>query len=299
MRSSLVACLLTLMWSTALSAPAGGSVKPESQDIINFGTDITVGIDLSAQRQHQIFQDSSADIDTLSLLPYLQTGNWLFTLDLPWQHARGEYFVIGEQPSPRLVCRVSGTVLQSHPRFARYVSNNCQPLTTATSAANDASGVGDVVAFARYGVPLDNLGIWLGSVGVGYQADTGDVDKGLGSGVRDVMLEGSADARIGKFSVLGVAGYAWIVGGDAAQGTDDYLYMTFSLGYRVLRWLALRAAWDYQQAYTPGGADVQAATASVGFRPVERLRLHFYAKDYFDAAAYPDREYGGYVTWPF
>jgi hypothetical protein len=285
--------------SASVWAVPGGSLKSESQEVVDFGADTITGIDFSVQRQHQIFQDSSADVDTVSLLPYLQTGNWLFTLDLPWQHAHGEYFVISEQLSPRLVCRASSTFLQNHPRIARYVSNNCQPTTTTNTAINDVSGMGDISGFAHYGRPLDNRGIWLGSVGLGYQADSGDVDKGLGSGMRNVMLEGSADVKIGKFSAIGVAGYTWIIGGPASQGTNTYAYVSLDLRYRVVQWVTLGAAWDFQQAYVPGGDDVLAATASIGFRALEKLRLRFYAKDYLDVATYPDREYGAYVTWSF
>lgn len=298
MHRALIACGLALI-SVSAGAVPGGSLKSDSQETVDFGADTVTGIDLSAQRQHQIFQDSSADVDTVSLLPYLQTGNWLFTLDLPWQHAHGEYFVVSEQPSPRFVCRASSTFLQNHPRIARYVSNNCLPTTTTDTAINDVSGIGDVTGFVHYGRSLDSHGIWLGSVGLGYQADSGDVGKGLGSGLRDVMLEASADAKIGRFSTIAVAGYTWIVGGEAARNTNDYVYITLNGGYRVLRWLTLSAAWDYQQAYVPDGDNVQSVTAAVGFRPLKKVRLRLYAKDYLDVAAYPDREYGGYATWSF
>ncbi len=225
--------------------------------------------------------------------------NWLFTLDLPWQHAHGEYFVVSEQPSPRFVCLAFSTFLQSHPCIACYVSNNGRPTTTISSAINDVSGMGDIIGFVHYGRSLDSHGIWLGSVSLGYQTDSGEVGKGLGSGLRDAIPEASADAKIGRFSAIAVAGYTWIVGGEAAQNTNDYVYITLNGRYRALRWLTLSAAWDYQQAYVPDGDNVQSVMASIGFRPLKKVRQRFYSKDYLDVAAYPEREYDGYATWSF
>ncbi len=73
MHRALIACGLALISVSAEAVP-GGSLKSEFQEAGDFGARTVTGIDLSAQRQHQIFQDSSADVDTVSLLPYPQTG---------------------------------------------------------------------------------------------------------------------------------------------------------------------------------------------------------------------------------
>ena len=160
-------------------------------------------------------------------------------------------------------------------------------------------GIGDITAFVHYGMPLDDRGIWLGSVGLGYKADSGDVDEGMGSGTRDVMAEGILGAGIGKFNATAVAGYTWIVGGDAEEGTDDYAYATLDLSVKPLQWLALGVSWDYQQAYVEVGDNAQWFTAYVGFKPLDSLRVRLYSKDYRDTVGYPDKEYGGYVGLSF
>jgi hypothetical protein len=299
MRRLSFACIFMLSSAAVFAAPGGtasNSAIPGDEYVIASDGETDFGIDVRAQREHQEFEDSSADIDTVSLQPWLQVGNWNFSLDVPWVHAKGEYFVVGgAQPSPKYVCQASSAFLQEHPRLARYVSNTCTPTTTTSSGSHDEQGVGDITVFTHYGNALDDAGIWVGSAGLGYKADSGDVEKGLGSGTQDLMAEGVLGANLGKFSATAVVGYAWIVGGDAEEFADDYAYASLDLAVKPLQWLALGINWDFQQAYVPDGDDVQSIGVYVGFRPIDHLSLRLYGKDYRDTAGYPDKEYGGYV----
>lgn len=296
MRRLHFACVLMFAATAAFAA----SIVTEDEYTIASSDQTDFGVDLRAEREHQEFEDSSADIDTLSVQPWLQIDNWSFSLDVPWQRAEGEYFLVGgAQPAPKNICQVPSSFLQKYPRLAATAGATCPTNAPATSEVREESGIGDITGFVHYGKPLDDRGVWLGSVGLGYKADSGDVEEGMGSGTRDVMAEGILGAGIGKFNATAVAGYTWIVGGDAEEGTNDYAYATLDLAAKPLRWLTLGVSWDYQEAYVSVGDDVQWLTAYVGLNPLDYLRVRLYTKDYRDTLGYPETEYGGYVGLSF
>lgn len=291
MRNTVLACLLTA-GSTAAMAAEG--------DAVNFGMDISAG------RQHQSFTDSSANLDTVSVQPYLQAGNWDVSLDLPWQRAQGDFFVNNNfQPAPSFRCQQYSALTATqvsrlaarYPKLAQALSTQCP--TTSNTGSNEVSGLGDATLFAHYAVPLDNDGVWLGSLGLGYKADNGDAESGLGSGTSDARFEAALSAQIGKVSGTVVLGYDAVLGGEQADLVDNYAYASLDVSLRPLPWLTLGALWNYEQAYVDIADDVQSVSAYIGLKPLDKLRLRLYYKDYLDVAAYPDTEMGGSVTYSF
>jgi hypothetical protein len=276
-----------------------------------FAADTDYGLDISAERGHQVFNDSSANLDTVSLQPYLQVDNWSFSLDIPWQRATGDQFVNNNfQPTPKYLTKILSNcdkfaaakpaqkqwLAKKYPSIANTLNTQCQP---STQTDNEVSGLSDVTAFVHYGMPLDAQGIWVGSIGVGYKADNGDVDNGLGSGTSDAKLEGSLSATFGKFTGTVLAGYDTVLGGDEADFVDNYAYASVDLAVHPLNWLTLGANWDYQQAYVSFADDVQSVSAYVGVKPLDNLRLRVYYRTYLDLDNYPDHEVGGGVTYSF
>lgn len=292
--TSSLACLIAVA-----SVSTSMAVLAEEQDETKFGMDISAG------RQHQVFADSSANLDTIALQPYVQFGNWDVSIDVPWQRAQGEYFVNSNfQPAPSYRCQqYSGLtstqqtrLANRYPKLAQRLATTCT--TTSTSDSN-VSGLSDVTLFAHYSTPLDSDGVWLGSVGLGYKADNGDVETGLGSGTSDARFEASLSALVGKFSGTVLLGYDTVLGGEQSDGVDNYAYASLDLSLRPLRWLTLGGIWNYEQAYVDGTDNLQSVSAYVGLKPLDSLSFRLYYKDYLDVEAYPEHEVGGSVTYSF
>ena len=250
----------------------------------------------------------------MALQPYLQVDNWTFTLDLPWQRAKGDVFVNENfQPSPKYVTKIldncsnyaAATPAQRQflakrfPNLANAFTTQCPSTQTQTKSSNEVSGLSDVTAFAHYGLPLDDQGNWFGSVGVGYKADNGDVEDGLGGGTSDAKFEAALSAMFGIFTGTATLGYDWVVGGDQADDVDNFTYASLDLSVKPKSWLTLGANWNYQQAYVSGFDDVQSMSGYVTLKPLDKLKLRVYYKTYLDNDYYPDHEIGGGVTYSF
>lgn len=265
-------------------------------------TNVDAGIDIQLERAHQQFADDGANITTVDLAPHVQVGNWDFSLDAPWISADANY-VNSNFPS-RLVsaCSDPAAAVAKHPRLAKLLgftsatdlSNYCQSRGVVQSG-DTVSGLSDITAFARYGTLLDDQGIWLLSLGVGYKFDNGDADKNLGSGTRNTLLEASLGATYGWFVGSLTGGYAFVSGG-AAGDNSHYNYASLDGGIKPADWVTLGCTVDYDQSYVATAADVTKVTAYVKFKPWEHVRLKVYARDFGNADGYPEREYGGTVS---
>ena len=297
MRRPSLACFLAIGSFSAISSA--------------FAADIEYGLDFSAERAHQVFKDSSADLDTVALQPYLQVDNWSFTLDVPWQRAKGEVFINDNfQPSPKYLTKIlskcdtyaAATPAQRQwlakrfPNITNVLNTQCQ---NTAQTDNEVSGLSDVTGFVHYSMPLDEQGIWLGSIGLGYKADNGDADNGLGSGTSDAKLEGSLSAMFGMFTGTVTLGYDWVVGGSEADYVDNSTYASLDLSVKPKSWLILGANWNYQQAYVSGFDDVQSVSGYVTVKPLDKLKLRVYYKNYLSVENYPDHEVGGGVSYSF
>ncbi len=262
-------------------------------------SDFEPGIDISVEREHQVFSNDSANANTVDIAPNLQYGHWDFSLDAPWISADANY-VNNKFPSRVVttcdkVSQYTNYALKHpHSRIAKILSA-CDAAGVVPSG-DTVSGLSDVTAFAHYGMLLDDQGIWLLSVGAGYKFDNGDADNNLGSGTRDTLLEASLGASYGWFSGSATGGYAFVDGGDITVDSSHYNYASLDLDVTPWRWLTLGCAVDYAQSYIATTADVTKVTAYVKFKPWQHVRFKIYTRDYGSAEGYPDREYGGSLS---
>lgn len=259
------------------------------------------GIDIQAEHAHQEFANDSANVNTIDIAPYLQRGNWELSLDAPWVSADANY-VNNRFPS-RLVtaCSDPTAIAANYPklaaRLAAKLASYCES-RGVLSPGDTVSGFSDITAFARYGMLLDERGIWLLSLGAGYKFDNGDVDQNLGSGTRNTLLEASLGANYGIFFGSLTSGYAFVAGGD--EFTDShYSYALLDLGVNPKKWLALGCTIDYEQTYYQFADDVTKVTAYVRFKPFRHVRFKLYTTDYGSAEGYPEREYGGSMAYVY
>jgi hypothetical protein len=268
------------------------------------GSGVEFGFDIGVERAHQEFSDSNADLTTVSFVPRAMFGNWELSLDLPWQRAEGGYFVNNNfPPKVEYVCQAlsAGTLAaaQQFPRLAARYLNRCQAAGVLGTVDDSVSGISDATLFLRYGLPLDEQGIWLLSAGGGYKFDNGDSDKNLGSGTRNTLLEASLGVSYGWFIGSATAGYAWVNATDATDTKSNYTYGVIDAGIRPLAWLTLGCNWSSDESYYSGGETVQKTTAYVRVKPFDHLGVKVYASDYGDTEGYPDREYGASIYYSY
>jgi hypothetical protein len=269
---------------------------------------IVGGVDISVEHQRQQFENSSAEIETVTLLPYLQFGDWELALDLPWQQIEGEYFVNGRYPALASFCEgVSALTplqqLQSIRNGALtarqiYFCNN-NPDLAGSRVESSVSGFGDATLSLGYAVPLDAAAHWFGSATLGYKHDNGDFDAGLGSASRDLLGELALLMNRGRFNAVVSAGYVTILADESGFDYDDYAYGAVDLGVQLLRELTIGGRYDFQQSSVDGFDDIESATAYLRWRPFEMLNLRVYNTEYLDVDGYPEREYGGAVSLQF
>lgn len=282
-------------------------------------SDVNWGADLSVRRDHQKFDETDADLNTFSLQPYVQLGNWDISLSLPWQKIDGEYFVNGFQPNPSRICQrlssltpLQRLVLVNRGNVTPEQLDYCDNQTVGTAVVNDSvSGMSDMSLFVRYATPLDKQGIWLGSFGVGYKFDNGDVNSGLGSGTRNTSIDTAISFLSGKWTGYAALGYTLVSGGiayttesETDEGIvnhyyDDYAYVTLDGGYKFTPWLTVGASANTQQASFPESDDVQWVTAYVTIKMYKKFRVRTYFNSYLDVSGYPEEEFGASLGYSF
>ncbi|MFT3930057.1 MAG: hypothetical protein QM709_07135 [Spongiibacteraceae bacterium] len=260
-------------------------------------SDIDFGIDVSVDRTHQEFEDDSANITTVDIAPHLQYGNWDFSIDAPWISADANY--VNSQFPTRLVtaCSNVSSYAAKYPNLAARVTSYCQKQGVVDE--NDkVKGMSDITAFAHYGLLLDDEGIWLLSAGIGYKFDNGDVEKNLGSDTRNTLFELGLGANYGKLSASLTGGYV-LVDGDDELTESSYNYASLDVGVNPWNWLTIGCSLNYDQSYYIGTDDVTKTTAYVKLKPFKHVRLKIYGSDFGSAEGYPDREYGGSVSFVY
>jgi len=296
-------CASSVLFSAAFSCAESSTLNERL--VTTESNDVSFGIDIAASRAHQEFDTDSADLTTVDLVPHLLYGNWDFSIDVPWQHAEGGYFV-NDKFQPRLdyacgrVAQLGAFVLARHPKLAA-LNQYCQANgITGAPIDNSVSGVGDITAFARYGVPLDAEGIWLLSLGGGYKFANGDENKNLGSGTRNALLEATLATKYEWLVGSVTAGYAWLSGGDNYyQSRSSYGYGVADIGLQPVSWFTAGCEFDYDQSYIEERDAVKKTALYVRLRPTDHIGIKFYSSDYGSADGYPDREYGGSLVFMY
>jgi hypothetical protein len=271
---------------------------------------VEFGFDVNVERQHQEFDDNSADLTTVSFAPRLTYGNWEASLDLPWQHAEGGYFVNSNLNLPPKLDQLvesscsfsanrSAAYYAAHPKLAALNQKCISAGVTGSEVDDSVSGLGDATLSLHYGLPLDADGVWLLSVGGNYKFDNGDYDKNLGSGTRNAMLDASLGVSYGWFVGSINAGYAWVSATDAADTKSNYTYGSVDAGIRPWDWLTLGCNWSSDESYYAGGETVEKTTVYVRVKPFDHLGLKVYASNYGSTEGYPDREYGASIYYSY
>lgn len=297
-----------LLFSVLVEAEVSSKEDAVRVGEMTVAEELRVGLDISTEYLRQQFDDADAEIETVALLPYLQFGNWELSLDLPWQHIEGDYFVNGRYPALANFCSgvTSMTQLQqlqlirSGELTARqiYFCNN-NPDLAGSEVSDEVSGYGDATLYLNYAVPLDAAAQWFGSATLGYKHDNGNVDDGLGSGTQDVIGELALAGNFEWASVVASAGYVTIANNDTGLDYDDYLYGAVDLGLHPLQALTLGGRFDYQQVSAEQFDDIESVTIYLRWRVLELLSVRLFNTDYLDVTGYPEREYGGSVTLQF
>lgn len=269
--------------------------------------DVSAGMTLYAERQHQSFDNQSADIDTVALDPYLQFGNWTLSADIPWQQIDGDYFVNNNQPTVPNVClQIAGLNAQQLTAFINRRPNGqalvdycAAAVNTSDSSSQKVSGLSDITTYLGYGDLLDQQGLWYGMIVVGVKWDNADTDEGLGSGTQDLIIQGSANADNGVWIGTLVVGYNAIIGGELESAYDDYVYGSADIAARVGSVVKLGGRAEWQQAASDYSDDVSSVELYVVVAPLADLQLRLSATDYLDTEGYPDTEISGSVSYSF
>ena len=262
---------------------------------------------VKAERDHQSFGDGNADLDTVTLSPSVQAGDWSITASLPWQHIEGTYFINNVYPNLAYLCQQvqSMNTLQKllaistgkvTPAQLSYCSNH-SGVVNATQQ-DQVEGFGDFDIFVNYYLPLDSRRL-TGSLGVGYTHDNGDVDKGLGTGTRDTYAETAWLLDLHPVSLLLTLGHDHVVNNDTAFDLKDHSYGSLDISWQLLDAAALGVEYHYQGSNSDALDDFDYTTGylRLGRGPGWGARL--FATDYHGQSGFPDQEYGASLSYLF
>lgn len=270
-------------------------------------SDLTYGLSMYTEQQHQKFNSSSADITTLAINPYVLLGNWSLSVDIPWQKISGDYFVNNFQPSTPFICQQLGNLnaaqlnsfLAAKPKF-QSAYKLCNTLTTNTTQTDgDVSGISDISSYLSYGKPLDQNNIWYGMLTMGFKWDNGDIENGLGSGTKDILFEASVNAIKGIWISTFSAGYNAILSGEDKDNYENYGYLTTDLAVRAGEIVKLGSQLEWQQAASDFTDDISSIAIYITASPFEKLQLRLMLTDYLDTSGYPEQEIKGSMIFRF
>jgi hypothetical protein len=175
------------------------------------------GAYLSLGSAHQEYSSTAADMNSISITPYMLMGGWEISVSLPWYSIDGNYFTNGTLPRVLDGCNRLLELSESRQqrlirrgRISRAQLDNCQAAVDELAAAEaSASGVGDLGFYANYGVSLTESGTWWGGLGLGYSHDNGDYEKGLGKGARDTTVQITLGSSINHWHTQLMVGMCW------------------------------------------------------------------------------------------
>jgi len=267
-------------------------------------------LDIDVAYQQQNIGKSTADLTSVIIAPSLELGNWDLSLSLPWYEKQGEFYINGIRP--RLITRceritsltpAKQKILIERGKITQKQLDRCDKVLDALSELNAThSGIGDITAFARYRFPLSADINWGTSFGVGYKADTGDSETGIGSGTKDGLLEFGVFYQRNTFSFSANAGYDFVSGDESVAEvyqTKNFAYTNINISKKITEWLTLGASFNGQQAYLVDAATTKIVTEYIDISPLDQLTLHFYISQYSGDSFLPDKELGANLTYSF
>lgn len=254
--------------------------------------------DIDATQQHQVFEESSADLRNLTLVPSVAWDNWQLSLSLPWQSIDGDYFVNQHQPSRQLLCERYANL--SAARQLRWLQRGritgeqlaacAQQTPVAESSSDHVSGLSDLEVFANYAWPLDDT--WLVNFGLGYKWDNGDVELGLGSGTRELRAEVGVNATWNSLGASLTGGRTQVDNRmPEQQAANHYTYFHASFSYQVSERVSTDLGLHRQGALYSDGDAPSWFSLGVNYTPWEAISLHAGMNEYADSAQYPEREW--------
>jgi hypothetical protein len=263
-------------------------------------------LDVDAGYQQQRIEKSTTELKSVTFAPSLGVGNWDLSLTVPWYEKQGEFYIDGIRP--HLVTRCERLTNLIPARQKRLIEtgkltqkqlDGCDKILDALAQLNDMhSGVGDLTSFARYHSALGDSVDWSTNFGLGYKADTGDSETGIGSGTKEAGLSYQANT----FSFGANAGYDIASGDNSIDDiyqTRNYLYATLSAANKFTNWLTLGISLNAQQAYVVDEKNTKILTEYMDISPLDQLRVHLSVSQYSGDSYLPDKEVGANITYSF
>jgi hypothetical protein len=265
------------------------------------------GADMLLGTAHQEYSSANADMNSISIAPYVLVGGWEISVSLPWYSIDGNYFTNGALPRVLDTCNrllgLSETRQQRLIRRGRITQNqldNCQTAVDELAEAEaSASGVGDLGFYANYGVNLTESGTWWGGLGLGYSLDNGDYEKGLGKGSRDTTVQLTLGSSINHWQTQLMVGYVLVDPTETTEDVDHYAQFSAGIGYEFTDWLTLGADYIVEQSYVVDEKDVKILSLHTDIKFADNWSLHLYVSDYADVETYPDTEFGMSLGYSF
>jgi hypothetical protein len=288
------------------SVQSNGSDKELSDE----NTDSDWSLDLSVGHQKQSFSSATARLSSLSINPSFSTGNWNFFVSLPWYKIEGDYYIDGYASRFATFCSrlneltdIRKAQLIKLGKITTQQVKNCNAFQSRVEDLNEAkSGIGDVSGFVHYVYDLDDEGLWSATTGLGYKADTGDAELGLGTGTKDAIVELGVNLRTEK-NFLGVlVGYTLNLTDqsvDEVYQSKNYAYVSIDASQSFTKWFSLGANWNMQQAYIEGEDATQFVTIYLDFSFFTDAALRLYTNRYKESEVAPDSEVGVELSYRF
>ena len=229
----------------------------------------------------------STDIWDVPFSAGYQGDRWSVKLTVPWVRISGANDVI-----PGI-----GRVKNSNPHGRGHGKGNTGPVPPVTETTGSASGLGDIVAQATYGLVRNdaaNFGLDLtGKIKFG----TASADKGLGTGQNDYGVNLDAYKGLGAWTVFGGAGYM-------KYGSSQYIVLhngwnaNFGAGYKLDASNDIGAYFYFRQKISDSGYAERELTGYWNHHFGNAWRLQAYVLGGFSDGS-PDWGVGGSMSYAF
>ena len=266
---------------------------------------------ISAERVEQNFtfeaDDFDATIDTVTLTPGLDWGDWHISATLPWQSIDGQYFFNNLYPNLAQACsRINDLSALQKLILVRNTELTTDSLEycadtggiESTSVEEGISGWNDVELFANYFIPSTST--WLaGSIGLGYEHDNGDEYEGLGNGAKQVFTETTWMASSQRLSLSTTLGYYFVLEDSSAIDLQNHGYATLDGRVQLGEHFELGISYHYLQTDNDVFDDYDYLTYSTTFYFGHHLSLQAFINDYSDDTGLPDDEVGAFISYSF
>lgn len=285
---------------------------------------IQPGFSFSQEVQHQDNAGNPAQIDTLTLNPYLNFGDWELSLVMPYQRLSGVAPFNLIVPNPRSICRylfqLDNAQIQQlikKGRVSRKTVNYCESHmgNISSSSNNEVSGFVDSTVELKRLFGSDQSP-WAGYVAWVNKWNNGNYEQGLGTGTIDNSVEGSLTRNFSKASFTVTGGYTWI--GRPSQNLcappppypantpayppcpyQNFRYFSADLTLKPNEHFWLGTSYSYQPASTSSLDAARFLTYYGELHPTDKITLRLYNDHFLSASGFPSSEYGALFSVNF